>query len=213
MRGVITSLHKHQPEDFQLSECIVRLEVPSGNRQKAGCRFLLESLMLVLLVPVLMLRNMVLVMLALAMSIKLHSTRCREKINTGVPKAQPGIQNVMQPNMKGKPKLHTALHHDGSQQHWRRPGDRAESSAQPLMQKNQMRTPGGVSKVLIAIGNASLYHLHPYIVTPVVPQLAGPLKVCGVGHIGIYKLLYYIAGMHIQRDEGAQGQTILRRHS
>ena len=57
--------------------------------------------------------------------------------------------------------------------------------------------PWGVSKVLVAIGNAGLHHLDPHIVPPVVAQLAGPLKVCGVRHIGIHQLLHHIPGMHI----------------
>jgi len=70
--------------------------------------------------------------------------------------------------------------------------------------------PWSVAKVLVSIGNAGLHHLHPHIVPPVVSQLAGPLKVGGVGHISIHKLLHNVTGMHVQSDQSTQGQSVLQ---
>lgn len=46
--------------------------------------------------------------------------------------------------------------------------------------------PWGVPKILIAVGNAGLHHLHPHIVPPIVAQLTCPLKVSGVRNICIH---------------------------
>ncbi len=73
--------------------------------------------------------------------------------------------------------------------------------------------PGSVAKVLVSIGNAGLHHLHPHVVSPVVAQLAGPLKVGGVSHISVHKLLHNITSMHIQSDQRTQGQSVLQQNN
>ena len=70
-------------------------------------------------------------------------------------------------------------------------------------------SPRSIAKVLIAICYASLHHFHPHIVPPVVTQLAGPLKVCGVCNVCVHQLLDHISSMHIQSDQCSQGQAIL----
>ena len=73
--------------------------------------------------------------------------------------------------------------------------------------------PWSVAKVLVSIGNAGLHHLHPHVVSPVVPQLAGPLKVGGVSHISIHKLLHNITCMHVQSDQRTKGQSVLQQNN